>query len=52
MVVFNPQMPSTSAFYTQVFVDDEVLDIDAINIVDKEILFVRTKGKVHAWVLA
>ena len=51
-IVVNPRYHSTSAFYAEIWNKDEIISVDAVNIEDKEILFVRTKTDIQAWVFA
>jgi hypothetical protein len=50
--IINPRFHSTSAFYADVWVDGEIVSVDAVNIEDKEILFIRTKNDIQAHVFA
>ena len=50
--VVNPTLYSTSALYSQIEVKDPVINIDAVNIIDMEILFIHTKNEIIGYVLA
>ena len=50
--VINPRLYSTSAYYSDVWINGEILNIDAVNIGDREILFIHTKTDIQAWVFA
>ena len=50
--VINPRFHSGSAFYADVWVKDDIISVDAVNIEGKEILFIRTKNDIQAWVFA
>lgn len=50
--VINPRFHSTSAFYAEVWMPAEIINVDAVNIADKEILFIRTKNEIQAHVFA
>jgi hypothetical protein len=50
--VINPRFHSGSAYYASVWGEDEIINVDAVNIEDKEILFIRTKNEIQAHVFA
>lgn len=50
--VINPRFHSGSAFYTDVWVTEDIINVDAVNIQDKEILFIRLKNEIQAHVFA
>ncbi len=50
--VVNPTLYSTSALYSSIYVKDPVINIDAVNIIDMEILFIHTKTEVLGYVIA
>jgi len=50
--VINPRYHSTAAFYADIWVADPIETVDAVNILNKEILFIRTKKELIAWVFA
>lgn len=52
ILVINPAMSSTSILYSQIYFSDPIQSIDAVNIIDKEILFIRTKLNLTAYVFA
>lgn len=47
----HPNMPSTSVFHTEINFDKVVM-LDAVKLLDREILFVFTGSSIEAWVLA
>ena len=51
VLVVHPNMPSTSVLYTEVNFGKVVM-MDAVRLVDKEILFAFTGTDIEAWVLA
>lgn len=52
MFVITPKARSTSAFFSEVFTDGQIKTVDAVNVLDREILFVQTKTHILAWVFA
>jgi hypothetical protein len=50
--VINPNYHSTSALYSHIWTGQEIISVDAVNIRDREIFFIRTKTEVLAYVLA
>jgi hypothetical protein len=50
--VINPRFHSGSSHYADVWVQEEIISVDAVNIEDKEILFIRTKNEIQAHVFA
>jgi hypothetical protein len=50
--VVNPRFHSGSAHYADVWVPEDIINVDAVNIQDKEILFIRLKNEIQAHVFA
>jgi hypothetical protein len=50
--VINPRYHSHSAFYADIWSADPIISVDAVNIEDKEILFIRTKKNLTSYVFA
>lgn len=50
--VINPRFHSGSAYYSDVIASEDIINVDAVNIKDKEILFVRFRNEIQAHVFA
>lgn len=49
-IVVNPNFKSVSTFFSHVWADKEIISVDAVNIRNKEMLFMRTKTDIFAYV--
>ena len=50
-IVVNPDFFSTSALFSEIQLNEEIISVDSVNIKDKEIFFMRTNTRIVAVVL-
>lgn len=49
--VINPSYRSVSTLFSEIHVEDEIISVDAVNIKNRELFFIRTKKEIVAYVL-